>query len=465
MADFDWKQNDEKSGINLLPDDMRQKEVKELASTPEQQVELRRPKKIDADVPEGKVPWFSFRSWFGRQPKAKKIKVKSEAGELPKSKLSFRLIPSKKRQEQEELERAKEEALRHHILREVFQKKGLPLPENDNSIFNQERRQKQHNLERQIGDMDIDSAGQPAGNKTELVSEAAAISIPKPDMKISQELPEVPLVKPEAVPVPLPQQPPVEPITPALPPQPPQPEEVAEKLLPAVPVVKPPVPSAPETPDKPAAKGFHFPTGVFTAKIKSKDHPKSVFGVNLIPTSITVKSWSQVQSIFFTAIIVTVIVMAAAYGGLLLWDREIERQTAEVDTKIQTAETEILKFQGLKDQIAAIENQIRDIESLLGKHIYWTQFFTLLEKYTVTDVYFDRFASGISGNLTLTAHGTDFMTAARQLKLLQSPEAKEFITSVNINSVQDSGSGVTFSIDLQLNNQLFYYAHASSTQQ
>ena len=81
-------------------------------------------------MPEGKVPWFSFRSWFGRDKATKEPTPEKKVEDKPKSFFSFRLIPSKKRQEQEELERIKEENIRQHIIREVFQKKGFFLSKN-----------------------------------------------------------------------------------------------------------------------------------------------------------------------------------------------------------------------------------------------------------------------------------------------------------------------------------------------
>jgi hypothetical protein len=46
---------------------------------------------------------------------------------------------------------------------------------------------------------------------------------------------------------------------------------------------------------------------------------------------------------------------------------------------------------------------------------------------------------------------------AKQLKVLQQEEASEFITEVNISSASASDAGVSFSISLTLNTDLFYY--------
>src|SRR3989344_3857820 len=351
MADFDWKKPDDKNGINLLPDELRQKEAKELASAQEQQIELRQPKKADTAVPEGKVPWFSFRSWFSRQPKEKKPPVKDDKPEQPKRKFYFRLIPRRKRQEQEELERAKEEALRQHIIREVFEKKGLPLPENDNSLFNRELREKQRDLESQIGDMDIE--GKPAAAAAVAPEKAS----PKPAEPLSQELPELPPELPRPLSLVAASTPSVEPVTPDLPNvQAVSQKPVADQAPPVPPPAAAPMPESDQMPDKPAAKGFHIPAGIFASAAKTAPRPKSRFGVNLIPSSITVRNWSQLRAVFGTTVILTLVAWAAVYGGLLWWDREIERQTAAIDAKIQTAESAILKFQSLKDQILAQEN-------------------------------------------------------------------------------------------------------------
>ena len=123
-----------------------------------------------------------------------------------------------------------------------------------------------------------------------------------------------------------------------------------------------------------------------------------------------------------------------------------------------TAPTLAFSHMGMYVQeIAAMEEQITAVQSLLNQHIHWTRFLTLFEKYTLDDVYFEGLTAGINGNLSLAAHGQDFTTAARQLLLLQSAEAKELVVSVDITGVSDSGQGgVSFTIDLVLNSNLFY---------
>jgi len=147
-----------------------------------------------------------------------------------------------------------------------------------------------------------------------------------------------------------------------------------------------------------------------------------------------------------------------AYGAFYTWGQQIDNQTTEIDKKIKDVQASILNFESLQDQISVLEDQITSVDWLLQRHIYWTKFFTLLEKYTLDDVYFQGFSAGINGNISLKAHGPDITSAARQLKLLQGEPAKELVSTVSVTRVTESGAeGYTFTIDLQLNNNLFYF--------
>jgi Tfp pilus assembly protein PilN len=158
-----------------------------------------------------------------------------------------------------------------------------------------------------------------------------------------------------------------------------------------------------------------------------------------------------------------VLLAALVYGGLMFWEWQIESRAKEVDKQIAQVETSINQFQALKDEIAKTETQIKDVQQLLSRHIYWTKFFALLQKYSIDTISYERFTAGTNGSMSLDAHGTDYQTAARQLKLLQMPETQEFVKDASITSVsQDDKGGVSFTVNLTLNNNLFYYATSTA---
>jgi Tfp pilus assembly protein PilN len=428
MSDIDQKKDTnslepDANGINLLPESLRQAEDKEIMAKDGHQVELRVPKLDKKKLPEGKVPWFSFASWFGRDKKSKAEEAEPAMDTTPaKPKLVFKILKSKEAQEAEE--REKEESWKQEIIKDVFAKKGDSLPENDNALFNQEH----------------------------------AISAPE-----LPQTPPTPNVTYEAV------NNPVTPIPATPPPMPPAPD-MSLPQAPQEPVI-PPVPSIPATPPMPVTHdaapeehhghgGLHLPHWKLGKQSEPKvDAAADGFQVNLMPTAMTLKTWSQISQQLAASGVGALVLIGLIYGGLIFWSFQIEQRAKAIDQQIATVEASIGQFQGLKDQISQTETQIKDVQQLLNRHIYWTHFFDLLQKYTIDTVYFDKFAAGINGSLSLSAHGNDYQAAARQLKLLQTDAAKEFVKNASITSVtKNTEGGVSFNVGLTLNNELFYYA-------
>ena len=109
----------------------------------------------------------------------------------------------------------------------------------------------------------------------------------------------------------------------------------------------------------------------------------------------------------------------------------------------------------MNKEIKSLGEQIILVYNVLNKHIYWTNFFELLEKYTLEDVIYKGFAAGMGGEITIDAVGINFDSVAKQLKILE--QSENFITNVEISSAILSEEGVEFSITLSLDPNLFYY--------
>ncbi|RJQ35408.1 hypothetical protein C4566_00610 [Candidatus Parcubacteria bacterium] len=198
--------------------------------------------------------------------------------------------------------------------------------------------------------------------------------------------------------------------------------------------------------------GFHEPE----ARVKSKFMSEGG-GVDLIPTSVKVRSWRQISNLILLSLIGSVVIVGIFYGSLFIQERNIKANQANRDRQISDLEVEILKFEAFNQTIDVLGKNIKMTHEALNKHIHWINFFELLEKYTVSDVYYHGFAAGNDGALTLSATGGSYDSVAKQLKLLQQDEAKEFVQSVAISGAQMGGSGVEFSMVLVLNPDIFYY--------
>lgn len=173
--------------------------------------------------------------------------------------------------------------------------------------------------------------------------------------------------------------------------------------------------------------------------------------VNLVPEELSAKLnlGDKAITLALTALMVGLLV-GLAYTGLKVYESNIIVEKQEIVTQINTIKGELLSLQSEQLDAIAFYNRAEAVRFALAKHVHWTKFFQLLEKYTEKDVYFVNFAGDLSGNLTLAAFGTSYDSVARQYTTFQN--ARDFITSVTISSAQSDAEGeqVAFSATLQL---------------
>lgn len=180
-------------------------------------------------------------------------------------------------------------------------------------------------------------------------------------------------------------------------------------------------------------------------------------GVDLIPTAAKVRSWRQISGLLLLAATSSILVVIALYGSLFVQQQTIIEKQKKQQQELAAIEKKILDFQDLNKNIQNLGKEITMVQDTLSKHIYWTKFFALLEKYTLPEVHYSGLSAGNSGALTLVASADSYETLARQLKLLQQETAKEFVAEVAISSATRSLQGINFNIVLTLNSDLFYY--------
>ena len=200
---------------------------------------------------------------------------------------------------------------------------------------------------------------------------------------------------------------------------------------------------------------WHQPTSNIRARFLEE-------GVDLIPTAVKIKSWNQIKNLLIISFVLSVVIVALFYVGLMWQERKIINEKQLAVQGISDLEEEILSFQAKNEEISALAEDIKNIHAILNQHVYWSNFFGLLEKYTAQEVYYQGLTAGNNGALTLHAIGPNFDAVARQLKALQSEEANELAISVSVTAAALAEIGadepsVSFDINFILNPQLFYY--------
>lgn len=146
----------------------------------------------------------------------------------------------------------------------------------------------------------------------------------------------------------------------------------------------------------------------------------------------------------FTGIFLFVLL---GYGGLLWYKIDLERNLSNLDGKID----ELSKNRDipLEQQIEKLDNQISGLNSILTKHLYWSRFFSDLEKLALAQAYFNTFGgkinSGGDGTFNIKIQTTDYSKAAAQIKIL---EQYPYFKNVDIGGIGAEEGAVNFSADI-----------------
>ncbi|MFH0951819.1 MAG: hypothetical protein V1838_01370 [Patescibacteria group bacterium] len=198
------------------------------------------------------------------------------------------------------------------------------------------------------------------------------------------------------------------------------------------------------------------------SKPETDSEGSSPSGVNLLPEDLVGQYEPRKKLLgLLIAAGITIAVVALVYVGMIYYQSSIVSKTEELRAEATQINQEINKYNTERSAALALMQKVDLVAERLDQHVYWTKFFSLLEKYTVYDVYYaSAFAGDINGQFNLSATGKDYSSVARQLLSFQ--QASDFIETVTITSAQQSqgleeaGNAVSFSIQLKLIPGVFY---------
>lgn len=144
---------------------------------------------------------------------------------------------------------------------------------------------------------------------------------------------------------------------------------------------------------------------------------------------------------------------------VLVWlytDYHFEKMRNEVmmmEREMQFLKTQSGSLLKIRDEIMSLEIQAARAEEILNDHIYWTKFFSLLEAYTIPDLYFSDFTADTSGIIRLDAMGRDLIDIAQQIIVFT--QAEDFAKEVTTSNIALTPGGIRASFSLLLNDNVF----------
>lgn len=165
------------------------------------------------------------------------------------------------------------------------------------------------------------------------------------------------------------------------------------------------------------------------------------------------------------------LIVAGFYGGLLLWEQEIKKSGSESSSRIRDLNEQVIKpLEEDAKKILAEQEKIKLAGDLLRKHIYWTNFFKFLEDNTLSEVYYtSNFSGDTKGKYTLPARAKNFKIILDQVTVMRISDNVEKAAvsggSVSLPKQEKQGSqeeggdknaaGVNFKLELSVNPDVF----------
>jgi hypothetical protein len=224
-----------------------------------------------------------------------------------------------------------------------------------------------------------------------------------------------------------------------------------------------PEPEEDEDDDKPPKKGanaenFLSQLTSFFSKINPEKNSSRVLEVNLVKGEI-VKffDWQRGILILLVAIFVSMAILSGAYWGISWWETNNQaEQNGRYLQQYYKLSKEINALNPQVDQILIFKAKLDQVNFLLERHIYWTNFFNFLEDNTLSNVYFSGFSGSLDGKYSLSATTDNFNAIdAQTKKLLASP----FIKNAQVDSGSVGGEKgkpiITFGLSFSLDPKIF----------
>jgi len=189
-------------------------------------------------------------------------------------------------------------------------------------------------------------------------------------------------------------------------------------------------------------------------------NPK-ILEVNLIKDEVRISfDWNKNISVLLFVLFIAGFFIAEIYFGLDWWEKQEIAKAQSLNDNISQVNREISKIKATADEALAYKDKSVEVGRLLNEHVYWSNFFSWLEKNTLSTVKYDGFSGNTDGIYSLSAKAYSYAEVSWQVKALAK---NEFVKNIEVLSVlsgktgklKTAESGVNFSLSFELNPDIF----------
>ncbi|MFA6919281.1 MAG: hypothetical protein WC244_04230 [Patescibacteria group bacterium] len=188
----------------------------------------------------------------------------------------------------------------------------------------------------------------------------------------------------------------------------------------------------------------------------------SGININLIPEElISMRKPNFTRQI--VALLAVIILSGLVVGGMYYFidfnQSQLNKKIAVEKVKLDQLNSELSQYHQIRIENYDASKKILAIDSILKNHVYWTKFFSLLEQNTLDSTYYSGFSASVTGKFSLPVTTKSYGSALSQVAALNS--AKDFAKEVNVESMhivsndKKGAYGVGFDLKINLADGVF----------
>lgn len=190
-------------------------------------------------------------------------------------------------------------------------------------------------------------------------------------------------------------------------------------------------------------------------KFQSSDLIKT----NLLKDELIVSlDWKKNVITLAIFVIMSLTFLGGIYWGLLYLEQQKKAEIDSITNLFINIDSQVKDIEGEIKEVLIFKDKLSLVKGMLDKHIYWTNFFELLEENTLSEVYYLDFSSNSEGEYELEAVANGYDIIEAQVKKMKK---NKYIKNIEVSKAQILESDdnyinmVEFNIKIAIDKNLF----------
>ncbi len=201
--------------------------------------------------------------------------------------------------------------------------------------------------------------------------------------------------------------------------------------------------------------------GKLNKKEEIKKHelqnPK-ILEVNLIKEEAEISfDWNKNLLVLALVLFLAGLLVTEVYFGLNWWETQEAAQLQVLSDKVVKLDSEAAALKKSASAALSYKEKSAVFTDLLNNHIYWNNFFSWLEKNTLSSVRYEGFSGSTDGTYSLAATADSYADISWQVKAFLNDPLVQQVQVANAASAKSKTKSdrVSFSILLKINPSIF----------